>query len=326
MPITKRLTSFVFSLAILALPVVIWVNHQALLDWWKLRGYNPPPSVVKLSQEDGLTDTARHIFYVNHPLLADSAAAFNQECPQSEQTIVLGCYHSGQNGIAIYNVKDARLGGVQEVTAAHEMLHAAYDRLSSKDKNYIDGLLTDYYAHDLHDQRILNTMNLYKKTEPHDVVDEMHSVFGTEIANLPAPLENYYQRYFTNRSAVANFAAGYQAEFSSRINQINDDDQRLAAMKKQIQAEEQNLQVQQSQLDADRSRLDSLRSSGQIDAFNAAVPGFNVKVAAYNQGVNKLQRDIAAYNQLVNDRNAIASDLRGLQGAIDTRLTTQGTQ
>ena len=72
---------------------------------------------------------------------------------------MLGCYHSNQDGIFLYNVQDARLAGVQQVTAAHEMLHAAYDRLSTKDKNYVDGLLMDYLQERPQDQRIIDTMN-----------------------------------------------------------------------------------------------------------------------------------------------------------------------
>ena len=34
----------------------------------------------------------------------------------------------------IYNVNDERLNGLKEVTAAHEMLHAAYERLPESDK------------------------------------------------------------------------------------------------------------------------------------------------------------------------------------------------
>lgn len=267
-----------------------------------------------------MTSYAKHVFYVNHPDLESEASQFRSDCQETEKTIVLGCYHSDQQGIFIYNVKDPRLAGVQEVTAAHEMLHAAYDRLSPNQKNYVDGLLENYYNHDLHDQRIIQTMDEYRQSEPNDVVNEMHSVFGTEIANLPAPLENYYKKYFTDRHAITNYEAAYEAEFTSREDKIKADDTQLAQLKSQIDSEEQSLQQQLSQLNADRASLGKIRDAQQYDTGAAS---FNAQVGAYNAAVDRLRSDIDTYNQLVESRNAIASELTSLDQSIDTRLTTQ---
>jgi hypothetical protein len=322
----KRFTSLTIALLFIAAPFVVWLQWQALYDWWRLRGYNPPTAISVLADQDTMTAYGRHLFYINHPQLLTGVNDFRTDCPESEQTIVLGCYHPNEDGIYVYSVQDAQLHGVQQVTAAHEMLHAAYDRLGAKDRNHVDGLLNDFYTNDEHDQRIIDEINLYKKTEPNSVTNEMHSVFGTEVANLPTALEAYYQKYFTNRSAVTTFADGYQGEFTSRLNQINADDNQLASLKTQINAEEQSLGGQLSQINTDRARLDSLRNSGQTDAYNNAVASFNGEVDSYNSSINKLQSDIAAYNDLVNARNAVAGELRSLDNAIDTRLTTQSAQ
>lgn len=323
---SRHYLSVALAVLILASPFLVWGKQQAIADWWKLRGYTPPTTVVSLANSDTMTAEARHVLYVNHPQLVTDSANFRQDCTVSEQTIVLGCYHSSQDGIYIFSVKDTRLSGVEQVTIAHEMLHAAYDRLSSSERERIDGLLNDYFTHDLHDQRILDTINSYKKTEPKDITNEMHSVFGTEISNLPKSLENYYNQYFTQRSAVVSFALSYENEFTSRIAQINSYDVQLSALKSQKNTEEQNLNTQFAQLNSDRARLDSLKSSGQFEAYNAGVASFNSEVAAYNQGVEKLQSDITEYNNLVNTRNSVANDLRSLDNAIDTRLTTQSAQ
>jgi len=316
---TSKIFSLLLSLGLLA-ALIFGVTHaQALEDWWKLRGYDPPATVVKLASEDTMTPLAVHIFYVNHPDLESNAVTFRQLCTVAEQTIVLGCYHSDQNGIDIYKVEDSRLNGVQEVTAAHEMLHAAYDRLSSSDRKNIDNMLESFYQNSLSDQRIKDTIDSYKKSEPNDVVNEMHSVFGTEVSNLPVPLESYYKKYFSNRAAVVAFANGYEGEFTSRINQINDDDQRLAQMKVQIQADENSLDAQLSGLQAERAQIERSGSDADISQYNA-------RVTAYNSGVKHLQNEISAYNALVEQRNAIATELRSLQGSLDTRLTAQTTR
>ncbi len=325
MKTAKRIFSIALLLAGLALPFVIWKESLAIEDWWKLRNYTPPTSVVSLADQDTLTSYGRHIFYVNHPQLVDSVTQFRQDCTLAEQTIVLGCYHSDQQGIDVFNVKDARLAGVQEVTAAHEMLHAAYDRLDSKEKTRLDGWLNDYYK-TVTDSRLISTINSYKKTEPNDVVNEMHSIFGTEVASLPAPLENYYKQYFKDRQAVVNFAQSYQNEFTRRVNEINQDKLRLDQLKALIDAEEQSLNAQLAKINSDRARLDSMRNSGQTEAYNAAVPGFNAEVDAYNQGIKNLQDDITSYNQLVASYNSVAEELRNLEQAIDTRLAPQPAQ
>lgn len=313
-------------LALLSFPFLVYFNAQALSDWWQLRGYTPPAAVTALASQDTMTAYATHVFDVNHPDLEASAAQFRTDCNETEQTIVLGCYRSNQDGIFVYDVHDSRLAGVRQVTAAHEMLHAAYDRLNSKDKKYVDGLLMDYFNNSLKDQRIIDTINEYKKTEPNDLVNEMHSIFGTEVPNLPAPMENYYKKYFSNRQAVVNFASNYEAEFTSREDQIKADDAQLAILRGRIQDEESSLQAQSSKIDADRSRLDSERAAGDISAYNAGVAPFNGEVDTYNAGVQRLRRDISSYNQLVEARNAIAQELTSLDQSIDTRLAPQTAQ
>ena len=310
----------------LAAPFLVWWQAQALTDWWQLRGYTPPAAVAALASQDTMTPYAEHVFYVNHPDIETSPAQFQQDCSESEKTIILGCYHSDQNGIFLYGVQDPRLAGVEQVTAAHEMLHAAYDRLSTKDRNYVDGLLDDYYKNQLSDQRIIDTINLYKQTEPNDVVNEMHSVFGTEIANLPSPLEAYYKQYFTNRQAVAGFANSYENEFTTREDQIKALKAQLDQLKTSIVSQEADLDSQLKQINSDRAKLDSQRSSGRIDEYNAGVASFNQEVNAYNNSVETLRGSISQYNQIVDQYNTVAKELANLAKSIDSRVQTQATQ
>jgi DNA repair exonuclease SbcCD ATPase subunit len=310
----------------LLLPVIAYWNAQSILDWYKLRGYTPSMAVASLASQDTMTDVAKHAFYVNHPVIESDVPKFQAACRQSEKTIVLGCYRPINNGIFVYDVQDPRLSGVEQVTAAHEMLHSAYDRLSAKDKEYIDSLLQDYYDNQLQDQRMKDTIDSYRQTEPDDIVNEMHSIFGTEIASLPQPLEQYYTRYFSNRPSVIAYANSYQAEFSSRSQQIKAADARLETLKAEITAQEDNLEAQQNQIEAGRIRLDNLRSSGQAEQYNAAVASFNSQVENYNRNVAKLKTDINSFNILVSQRNSIAEELASLSKAIDTRLSPQTTK
>ncbi len=319
----RRVVKLVLGVSLIAVPVVGLWQWQNIFDWARLRDYTPPPAIANLAAADTMNDKARRLFYVNHPELIANTASFRGNCSIAEQTIVLGCYQSGQNGIYIFDVTDERLGGIEEVTAAHEMLHAAYDRLSSKDKDYVDGLLSDFYNNGLSDERVKNTIESYKKTEPNELVNEMHSIFGTEIASLPEPLENYYKRYFENRAAVVAFSERYESEFTSRAERAKQYETQINELKQKIEIEEADLRTQLAGIEAEQARLDSLRGSDQFEEYNSSVAGYNAGVQAYNNGIAQYKRNVDRYNSLIAQYNDIAGELRQLYSAIDTRLQTQ---
>lgn len=321
----RKTTQKSSKIALLILAVLLTVlaagyhERQNIFDWAKLRNYQAPAVVSALASQDTMTPYARKVFYVNAPAL-EGKAEFTQCKAQGEQTIVLGCYHGPQNGIFVLTVTDPRLNGVEQVTAAHEMLHAAYDRLSTSDRANVDKLLRDYFNHRLQDERVRQAVEAYRTLEPNDLTNEMHSIFGTEIANLPAPLEQYYARYFTNRGAVAAFAAQYQQEFTSRRDAIKTYDARLTTLKAQIDSLQADLDSKQKQLDANSAKLQQLRSSGDIAAYNAGVPGFNASVNIYNDEVGQVKDLIVQYNTLVSTRNNIVLEAKQLTNEIDSTV------
>jgi Skp family chaperone for outer membrane proteins len=294
-------------------------NHRNIEDWWRLRGYRAPAAVAQLADQDTMTPAARKIFYVNRPAI-DDKNSFAPACGAGtvkEQTIVLGCYHGNQNGIYVLSVDDPRLSGVEQVTAAHEMLHAAYDRLSSADRQQVDQQLLDYYHNNLHDQRVLSTIDAYKKTEPNDLVNEMHSIFGTEIAGLPPGLEQYYKRYFTNRQQVAAFAAQYQSAFTSRQAALSQLETRLDSLKQQIQSMEADLKAQKADIDSRQSQLVAERDSGNLAAYNAGVAGYNRSIDEYNSAVDSLRGLVNNFNALVSQHNDLVLEQSQLRDELD---------
>ncbi len=303
----RRLVSVVFLLAWIAVLFLGVANRNNILDWWKLRQYQAPAAISILATQDTMTDYGRKIFYVNQPVI-DNKTAFAKACPNNggEQTIVLGCYHGGQSGIFLLKVDDPRLNGVVQVTAAHEMLHGAYERLSSADRKKVDAMLLDYYHNDLHDPRILKTIDSYKKSEPKDVVNEMHSIFGTEIVTLPKGLEQYYKRYFNNRAQIATYAEQYQSEFTGREALVTQYDAQLADLKTQIDASESFLRAKQGEINDRQNQLLARKNSGDTAGYNAGVPGYNALVNEYNTTVQGVRDLISQYNQLVEKRNAVA--------------------
>ncbi len=312
--------------AMLSILPLVWWKASAIEDWVKLLNYTAPAPVASIASQVTMTDYAKHLFYVNHPKLDSNTQNFRQDCPEDEQTIVLGCYMAGESGIAIYDVQDPRLAGVQQVTAAHEMLHAAYDRLSRADKKNINNLLQNYYDNDLHDQRLIDIINLYKKTEPNGLLNEMHSIFGTEVTSLPPSLESYYKKYFVNRSAVVALANQYQSVFTQNRQQLADINQKISDLKSQLSDEQSIIASQETSLKSESDRLQALKNSGDINTYNEGVDPFNNRVAAYKALVAKYNAQVAEINDLVTSYNNLAHTQNSLYKALDTRVSTQPAQ
>lgn len=305
--------------------VAVAANAQAIYDWWRLRGYTPPASVAQLADQDTMNGYTQHLFYLNRPRLLSDVGSFRKYCPENQDTIVLGCYHPGQNGIFIYDVQDPKLAGVQQVTAAHEVLHSVYARLSASDRRSLDSQLEDFYRHGLKDPRVIAEVKLYQKTEPNDVMDEMSCTFGTELAKLPPDLEAYYKRYFDDRAKIVAYEQQYESEFTRRQILIKQYDSQLTAMKASIDAAESDLNGKQAQLDSEEARLNRERSS-DVAAYNAGVPAYNRLVNAYNAEISSTRALIERYNALVAERNQVAGELASLDKALDTRLTPKSAQ
>ncbi|HEX8182352.1 MAG TPA: hypothetical protein VF575_02005 [Candidatus Saccharimonadales bacterium] len=305
---------------LLAVIIVGFWQQQAIRDWMRLYNYQPAASISQLANQLQFTPQARKLFYVNHPQLEDRTA-FNAACSKDdEHTIILGCYHPVDRGIYIYKVTDARLTGVSQVTAAHEMLHAAYDRLSGRERQRVDTMLQDFYQNKLQSERIKTIIGAYTKSEPNDVVNEMHAIFGTEIVELPGELETYYQQYFQDRSVVTAYAATYQAEFTSRQTQVSSYDKDLQILRQQIDANKIKLETQESKISVLRSQLETSRNAGDIATYNQYVPIYNAQIDAYNNLITMTKSSVARYNQLVQDRNAVALQVADLARSIDSSL------
>jgi hypothetical protein len=313
---SKRIFSGVVSAVLLAAVVMAFLQRQAIADWVRLYNYDPSSEIVALADNTSMNSGTRRLFYVNHPDIADKAE-FNTHCRSNEQTIVLGCFIENK-GIYILHISDERLRGIQEVTAAHETLHAAYARLSNKERQRVDAMTSAAFKL-LSDNRIKNTIELYRKQDARIVPNELHSILGTEARNLPADLEAYYSQYFTNRLRIVAYSEQYEQVFTDQRNQIADYDAQLASLKNQIDTLRADLQNQEAALVSERQTLNALKNSGRYSEYNAAVPGYNDKVNTYNRDIDRLSSLITQFNDIVPKRNAVASEESDLVKAIDSR-------
>lgn len=313
----KRFFSYAVSLLLLGVTAAAWIQQDALFDAWRLRGYTPPATVSKLADVTTMTDRSRRLFYAYHPAVLDDKATFSTHCTATEQTIVLGCYIK-RDGIYLYSVSDPRLRGVVEVTAAHELLHAEYDRLSRSERQRIDEL-TARVAANLKDDRLNQTIENYRKKDASVVPNELHSILATEVRDLPPELEAHYKRYFTNRTAIVDLADAYKQAFTEREEEVTSIDGQLSSLKTRIDALNSSLETQQAGLKTQFEQLQQQKKSGDTAGYNAGVPTYNQAVAKYNADV-KLQKNLVVqYNELVERRNNLAVEENELIQALDSR-------
>ncbi len=172
------------------------------------------------------------------------------------------------------DVTDQRLNGVIQVTAAHEVLHAEYDRLSRTERENVDKLAAEFFAN-LSNDRIKRTIERYKSKDPSVVPGELHSILGTEIRDLSPELETYYSRYFSDRSKIVSYSEGYEQTFVDLSNQVEEYDFQLESLKNTIESNRVEIQGQSGDIERQKQRLDNLLSSGQTEDYNSSVESFN---------------------------------------------------
>lgn len=318
---SKRIIGWgLLGVAFVVAIVTLWLHRYDIYDWAQLRSYQPSATIASLATDSGMNDYGRRLFYVNRPEVSDRDQ-FNSECTTAEQTIVLGCY-TGTN-IYIFKVDDAKLEGVEEVTAAHEMLHAAYQRLSKSEKARIDGLVESAYKR-VNDPHLTEIVASYKKTEPGQELNELHSILGTEYSNLGPELEAYYTKYFSDRGKVVTLANKYKKVFEDIQNQVNSYDADLALRKAEINKQEEELSAKAAQLAAQKAQLVALQNSGQTAAYNAQVNAYNSQVAAYNNQIASTKKLIDEYNAIVIKRNVLTVQQQNLAQSLDSRVNPIG--
>lgn len=236
----------------IVIAVLGFLFRQAVIDRFTVMNYSPSASIAKISSDASLSEEGKFYFYASRPEI-NSSDTFNLNCVQQEVTsVILGCYTAQR--IYIYDVKNNEtLSGVKTVTAAHEMLHAAWERLSIFDKNRLSDLLLSAYDR-VKTEELVTRMGYYERNQPGEQVQELHSILATEFSNLGPELEEYYSRYFVDRQAVVEIHAKYSAI-------INDIESRRNALKQEI--------------DALNTQLTSM-----IDSYNSDVATINSKIAA----------------------------------------------
>ncbi|HBE19903.1 MAG TPA: hypothetical protein DEG17_24280 [Cyanobacteria bacterium UBA11149] len=314
-----------------------WVERTN--DWFSVS----PPSVEieRLAIATTMTPEAQQLFYRQTPTIEPKETFFKvcEKIVKTSDTLILfGCYSGNrQSGkIAIRSVTDPRFKGVMEVTAAHEMLHAAYTRLSLAEREMLTPQLKEA-ALRITNERLSKVLKQYEEKDTALFLNELHSYIGTELDDLSNPqLEQYYQRYFRDRNQVVALAEKSQEtvrKLDERAKQlkseINDLEASLNQTQEQLKQRDRNLESQKQNLDKLRADLIDFKEQAQQSYregnnsadleyqfeqmqfdYNEKVQEFNDQVRQHQDNAALFKKQVEYYKQKVQDFNEIGNQER----------------
>ncbi len=195
MAVTKRRT--IIDLLLLVIVVISGIfailNAQSVGDWYHFLRYEPPDEIVQLAEKSGMNDTGKRLFYRFSPRYVDPPT-LNEHCLKH----TLGC--TVGNSIYILEAGNPLEINRSAVTAAHEMLHVAYDRLPTADKEQLKIMLDKQIA----DLKSTKTVERFINLSDDEFHNEAHSYLGTEQLVLNPELEEHYSKYFSDRQKAVS--------------------------------------------------------------------------------------------------------------------------
>jgi len=245
---------WVAAIAVLGLSLL--VDQQVVWDLWNGLGYRPDETMKGIEADLELTGTGRRVFAAAQPVV-EGATAFNGHCGEhSDEVSVLGCYTDGR--IYIYQITDEQLELANQVTAAHELLHAVWERMSESEREEVTTWLEEVKSENA--EWFKTELETYG-TE--DEIEEIYTRAGTKLAELPEGLERHYAKYFKNRARIVEMYKTYEAPFAELRGEI----ERLYTEIEQVGAEIE------SERAAYEQAVDAL--DAEIDRFNACADTVN---------------------------------------------------
>jgi hypothetical protein len=316
-----HIVSLLVTVFCVATALLLVANRQFVADQLSVWQYRPNEEIATLADRSDMTDTGKFYFYSSQPKI-ESSQQFNNLCSRQENsTAILGCYN-GRN-IYIYNVTDQQLDGIREVTAAHEMLHAAYQRMSSSEKQTINQLLETEYAKLKDNKEFAERMAFYARTEPGERDNELHSVIGTEVSGISSELEAHYTRYFTDRSKVIALHAKYANVFAGLQARGDQLSEQLTQLGNTIEQESSAYNNGVSQLNKDIDSFNARAKSGEFATEEVFQSERNTLTSRADQLDTKrvaINSEVVQYNSLRQELEGVAGQSEALNRSIDSSL------
>lgn len=316
----QRHESKVIFLTIILTLATYWLLQQwSIRDWWSGLWYQADEQVATIEESLNLTNTGQRILNATHPAV-ELQEAFNAHCDSHKTEIsLLGCYAGGR--IYVYEITLPELVDSNKVTMAHELLHAAWERMDNREHDYITNLIKELKTQ--YPTWFEEELALYEEQEK---IEEAWARAGTKLANLPEKLEECYAKYFNDRQAIVGYYEHYQAPFLALKEEAQALYETIIATSDEIILEKESyaadvaaldlrinefnscantmncfrsndeFQLQRSQLIAEQGRLDQerLRLNQKIDENNNRIEAYAKNQLAIGELNNAMNSNVVS--------------------------------
>lgn len=300
----------------------IWglTNQQRIADQFTVWQFDPSASVQQYVTESGMSDEGKFLFYASQPTI-QSNPTFNSTCSNVEEDFgVLGCYFPSEKSIYLFDVTDDRLAGIEQVVAAHEMLHAAWDRTSAAERARLAPLLEAEAASMKDDPEFATTLEFYAKTEPGERSNELHSIVGTEFSDLSPELDAHYAEYFTDRSVVVALHEKSNAVFTAQQEASKKLAEELDALRASIDDDYKSYNSGYDSLNRDiddfNTRADN-RDFRSVEQFNNERASLIDRQNSLNSLYDAIETNVATYDDMVTQLEALNATISELNKSIN---------
>lgn len=316
----KKLISFIVFILIIGFGLFAWANKWEIHDRWVAKSYKETVDSSEVLSNLNLTGRGELVFKASLTEV-DDKTNFKERCPveRFEEANVLGCYSARR--IYVLKVDEPRLAGVEEVTAAHELLHAQFERMSSSEKADLKQKLTTL-RRGVTDTEVNNLIESYRSNlgEGEELDNEIFAIYGTQLDSVGEELEDIYSEYFKNRSGIVARYKAYSSEFSNIQQKIEAYDAELAELKTEKDSLETEAQALSEELNTEKQELDNLSSGDSMEQYQASAEEYNRKVGVYNSKVERIREIIDEYNALVEIRNQEALSAKNLTDTLNANV------
>lgn len=317
-------TGWLLAAALLAGAALAWMERQWIVDSVAYYQYTPTPKVESVVNRLDLTDKGKFLFYASHPLV-EGRDEFNEHCERREaNSPILGCYSNGR--IFVYDITDKRLSGIKEVTAAHELLHAAYERLSDSEKKHLDALLLAVYE-DTESGELKERMAYYDKNQPGETHNELHSIVPTEVSDIGEELEEYYKKFFNNRKFIVDLHRNVSEQFHALSKESKKLSNQIDTLVKKINsttsAYNEGVASLNQRVHSFNQRAQSPGGFSSNYDFILARNALNSERANLEQLRSQVEQDLAIHKKFIARLEAINAESESLNQSIDSVLADE---
>ena len=291
-------------------------NPRAVTDAVTVWQYDPTPAIAGYATRAGMSDRGRFLFYASTPQVVEGDA-FDALCSRDQPDIgVLGCYTLADGRIYLFEISNLDLQAFEVVVAAHEMLHAAWDRMTSAEQAALVEPLEAAFATVDPEDELVDRIAAYEEFDPSSRTPELYAIIGTELAELPQELEEHYAEFFDDRAAVVAQWSEVKTlfrELEAELERLSTELERLSL---EITAEQSAATQAATVLEADIAAFNARasRPGGYTtqSAFERDRQALIVRQDALSASIDATNAKVATYNELVEEFTALNDEAAAL--------------